>query len=100
MKSLKITINNSDIITLSCFYSNVIFQKTENCYYLLIFGGDELKNKLRWKTKILKKGDEINIKVVNINTGTVPDKIESADISRLKKEYQDLKLELKNKGLI
>ncbi|WP_140937649.1 hypothetical protein [Sphingobacterium lumbrici] len=100
MKSLKITINNSDIINLNCFYSNVILQRTENFYYLLLFGGDELKNRFRWKTIILREGDKINIKVVNLDIGTAPNKKESVDIHSIKTEFEDLKLELKNKGVI
>ncbi|MFZ4263761.1 hypothetical protein ACFRAE_17120 [Sphingobacterium sp. HJSM2_6] len=100
MKGFQIIINNNEVINMHCFYSNVIIQQSKSSYFLLLYGGDELKNIFKWNTKILKKGDKISVKVVNLNLGTPPDKTESADISNLKNEYEQLKLELKNKGLI
>lgn len=100
MKGFQIIINNDDIINLRSFYSNVILNKIDNSYYLLMYGGDKGKNTFNWETRVLREGDRINIKVLNLDIGTVPNKTESADIYSIKKEYEDLKLELKNKGLI
>ena len=100
MKGFQISINNEVIINLNSFFSNIILKKIDDSYLLLMYGGDDKKNRFDWERKILKEGDLINFKVLNLDFSTLPKTIVSENINDIKEAYEYLKLELENKGLI
>lgn len=99
MKSFRITTNNHVSITLNSFYNNVILTQIDNHYHLLMYVRDE-KNRFEWEAKILEEGDLINIKVLNLDSGTVPQTTIAEDLTSIKEGYQYLKLELEKEGII
>ncbi|GEM_PF-1465164 len=100
MKGFKITINNHTTINLNSFFSNVILIKIDSNYHLLMYGGDQKKNRFEWEKKILKEGDIIKIKVLNLDSGTSPSFTVSEDLTSIKEGYEYLKTELEDKGII
>jgi len=100
MKGFQIIINNETVINLKSFFSNIILTKVDDNYLLLMYGGDEQKYKFEWESKVLNVGDLINIKVLDLKSGTLPKKTSVEDISSIKEAYEYLKIELENNGII
>lgn len=99
MIGFQITINDTTEIKIGSHSSNVLLMNINDNYILLQYGDDD-KNLLQWAKYELKKGDKINIKVKNLNSISLPYKIEPKNIFNIREDYLNLKTELEKKGLL
>ncbi len=66
----------------------------------LVAGGGNYGERLTWIDEALRKGDRIRIRIVETEQPSSPLKVRPNDRMKMKARYEQLKAELKAKGLI
>lgn len=99
MKGFQIIINNDLVISAASDLSMSLFLFPADGFFL-IRGTDAKENKLRWQKQPMKVGDNIKIRIKELDSVTTPSEIQPEDRNKLKERYLILREELKKKGLI
>ena len=99
MTGLQITINDSVIINSASELSISVFFFPRDGFFS-ITGIDIHENGVRWQNQPIKVGDNIKIRVKELDSITEPTEIRPVDLDSLKGKYLILREELKKKGLI
>lgn len=100
MIGFEISINSREPIVVASDYF-VFVDLAFGCFSsrIKIKGSDGLHN-LTWLTEKVEEGDRILIKMVDTDKISPVLTIEDCDCNEMKKRYEQLKMELKGRGLI
>ncbi len=102
MIGFKIWINDEEVVFVAATKTPIVLieQNESSGEYALTVTGSNKRSFLHWNERPLKNGDQIKIKVENMDKTTPPDLIRSIDMQTMKESYEILKKELTEKNLL
>jgi hypothetical protein len=100
MIGFQVTINNRVFINTASRSNHLFFFEKQGEITLLNTGIDDDERNLVHPSYLLRKGDVIKVKIMDLNSTLETRTSKSVDIHYIKKRYEYLKEELTKEGLI
>ena len=100
MYGFEIRVNSDPSINIAARCCQLMLTIIDDNILIIMNGIDGKDRQLGWPRLNLKLGDKITVKVKEAELIDQPSKIDNINIEKITEEYQYLKEQLENKGLI